>query len=308
MKTKLIFAAIILISLKVQAQTTVLFAPLNNNVKDAWIWSYDLAENINFGEENASNNGLNNVIRSECWVWGTPNDTIRGLIDFDFSSIPTVTTIIEAKLSLFYFANSGFTQQTGQNDLLIQRINQNWSETGVVWTNQPSVSTANQITVSASTSSTQDYIDIDVTNMVQDMIDNPATSEGFMLKMLNEVPYKGLTFASSEHPDSLLHPTLEITYGTSVSVLSNNKAGHQVLIYPNPVKKEVFISLETGTTSLIKVQVFNVIGEKQIIGFNKNVLPGKHNLPLDISILNKGTYFVEIRSNEILITKTIIVE
>ena len=100
---RMIITAVMLIGLEAQAQTTVLFYPSNNNVKDAWIWSYDPAENVNFGEANANNNGLNNVIRSECWKWGTPHDTIRGLLDFDLSSIPDSANIVDAKLSLFYF-------------------------------------------------------------------------------------------------------------------------------------------------------------------------------------------------------------
>ena len=51
---RMIITAVMLIGLEAQAQTTVLFYPSNNNVKDAWIWSFPQGRDMNFGKENVN--------------------------------------------------------------------------------------------------------------------------------------------------------------------------------------------------------------------------------------------------------------
>ena len=257
------FSSIIVMSLvaiTLNAQTTIVLQPGNQDGKDAWIWSYDPFENINFGENNSSNFGLNNVIRSEVWIWDNVtqvSDTIRGILDFDLSQIPTNSMITEAKLSLYYFVNTGYTQQTGENEMLIQRVTQDWSETAITWNNKPSTTEVNQQTITRSTSNTQDYLDLNVTALVQDMVDSSSNSYGFMLKMLNEVTFKGLTFASSEHPDTNLHPKLEITYNTLAGINDANKADEIFTAYPNPAKEFIIIRFNDNLPNNISIVDIN---------------------------------------------------
>jgi hypothetical protein len=48
--------------------------------------------------------------------------------------------------------------------------------------------------------------------MVQDMVTNPATNFGFMLRLETEILYRSLLFASSDHSNSALWPELTVSY------------------------------------------------------------------------------------------------
>ncbi|MCP4125349.1 MAG: DNRLRE domain-containing protein [Bacteroidetes bacterium] len=113
----------------------------------------------------------------------------RGLLQFDLSSIESGSTILNAKLSLYYNPNSVHMQssQSGSNACYLQRVISNWDQSTVTWNTQPSITTTNQVTLPQSSSSTQDYPDINVTQLVQDMVDNPAEGQGFLLRLITEV-------------------------------------------------------------------------------------------------------------------------
>ena len=55
-------------------------------------------------------------------------------------------------------------------------------------------------------------MDIDVTQLVQDIVDNPASSYGFMILLQNEASYRAVYFASSDYTDSAKHPKLVVAY------------------------------------------------------------------------------------------------
>jgi len=109
----------------------------------------------------------------------------RGLIDFDLSDIPSGSTITSAKLNLYALGPGVITTtdlsngHVGQNSSYLRRITSNWNANTATWNNAPSYTTSNQVTLAQSTSASQDYLDIDVAALVQDMIDNPTQSFGF---------------------------------------------------------------------------------------------------------------------------------
>ncbi len=193
---------------------TFVIQPDSTDGFDAWIWSFEPAREINFGSWNGINYNLHNVIRAEVWKWSgkeTP-DTIRGLLKFDLSDIPRSASIFEAKLSLYFFANEGFTPQLGNNEISIQRLVEGWSEDSVTWNNQPETSDRNKIVLEKSTSMDQDYLEIDIRNLVQEMVYFPEKNFGVMIKLLNEIEYSGVTFASSNHKDKAKHPKLLVKF------------------------------------------------------------------------------------------------
>ena len=63
-----------------------------------------------------------------------------------------------------------------------------------------------------SISDSEDYLDIDVTRLVQAMAAAPSSNFGFLIKLQDETDYRRLNFASSEHADPARHPKLVITY------------------------------------------------------------------------------------------------
>jgi hypothetical protein len=58
----------------------------------------------------------------------------------------------------------------------------------------------------------QDYIDIDVTELVKDIYENPEESHGFMLRLKYEYDYRRMFFATSDVGDPQKRPKLDIFY------------------------------------------------------------------------------------------------
>jgi hypothetical protein len=120
-----------------------------------------------------------------------------------------------ALLSLYTWnspSNGQHSNQSGANDAYLNKITSPWNEYTVTWNTMPSVSTLNQAYLPASTIVTQDYTNIYVTALVQDMVTNPSANYGLMLQLVTEQFYRKLIFASSDNADPAKHPLLEICY------------------------------------------------------------------------------------------------
>ena len=140
---------------------------------------------------------------------------VRGLMKFDFSSIPNDAIIDSVRLSLYsYDSPSNFTHRTdgGSNSCVLQKVVTDWDEDIVTWNNQPSITENNQVVLVQSQFDIQDYLNIDVTSLFIDMIKNVKNNYGFMLKLETEEYYRTMLFASSDNEDSNLHPKLDIYY------------------------------------------------------------------------------------------------
>ena len=187
------------VAIKANAQTTIVLQPGPIEGKDAFL--HGLAS------ESDNNFGSNAQLPADAWTFGGDAGIIRSIMEFDLSSIPAGAVINGAYLSLYSWDSSGglgqHSTQSGSNDSWVQRITSSWDELTVTWNTPPSVDVINQVALPASTSSTQDYLDIDVSTLVQDMVDNPSTSFGFMLRLQDETYYRRMNFASSD-----LHCTL----------------------------------------------------------------------------------------------------
>lgn len=215
----LLFIICLIVSNTSSAQSIKILSlqPGPEDGKDAWIWSGERTKEANFGIEQPYNQGLHNVIRAEVWKWfgQEESDTIRSFLAFDLSEIPHTATILEAKLTLYFFANDGFTPQLGENELRIEMVSEDWDETKISWVNQPSVRTDFSIFLDKSLTQDQDYTGIDIRSMVQEMVYFPDSNYGFRFALLNEQPYNGLTFASSDHENASIKPKLFIRYQTN---------------------------------------------------------------------------------------------
>ncbi len=164
----------------------------------------------------SSGNGSAPELNAMAWTQNGGILNERAMLRFNLSSIPAGSLVISAKLTLYFNPTSAnlaqHSQMGGSNAAGLYQITSPWTENTVTWNTQPTYSTSNYALLPADTNPSQNYI-IDVTSMVQSMVNSPATNYGFLLKLLTEQYYRGLTFASSDHPDSTLHPKLEITYG-----------------------------------------------------------------------------------------------
>lgn len=277
MKTSIILFAILL-SECLFAQSTITLQPGSRDGKDAEIGLK--VPNTNYG-----NSGK---LSPYAWTHNSVINVTRGLIEFDLSIIPSNSSIISAKLTLYHNPNyAPIHQHSGVNSFLIQKITSSWIEDSVTWSNQPTTTIVNQVTIPSSTVPTADYVNMDVTNLVQDMLDNPATSHGFMLKLIDENPYAVVILASSDNIDSLLHPKLEIVYNNSVNL---NEIKNEIQVYPNPTKGKVNIALDEVRTDL-KVSLINIYGQVLL----QKLYESTNSIDLDIDH-EPGLYFLQFES------------
>ncbi len=236
---------IISISSNLYAQTTILtLRPNAANGKDALIDNRTPVTNTNFG---------NDVdLASWAWTLGGATTIARSLIQFDLSLIPSNATINNVKLSLFCNTTSSVTQlQAGANASYLKRVTSNWNETTVTWNNQPTTTSINEVSLIQSTSTTQNYTNINVKNLVVDMVNNPSNSFGFMLQLQTESTYRTMLFSSSDHPDSTKWPILVITYTVDTCLIFKNVAAFNVsdTLGAAPLNVQFTnISLPTGTS------------------------------------------------------------
>ena len=148
------------------------------------------------------------------WTINGALNVVRNFIDFDIlNHVQNAEEIDKVYLHLFYNERppiDPFGQgHHGENSFNVYRITSPWEEMGVTWNTQPSVDESVSVLVPKSTTKTEDY-KIDVTVLVKEMVNNPESSYGFALQLIDETPFRTAVFASSDHPNSDLWPKLEI--------------------------------------------------------------------------------------------------
>jgi hypothetical protein len=226
----------------------------------------------------------------------------RGLLDFDLSAIPAGAGIASATLYLYADTNStngvaGQPTYGTSNAGFIRRITQPWDEHTVTWNNQPSYSTVNEVQLPQSTGPLQDYT-ADVTNLVQDMINNPANSFGFLLMEQNETTYyNSLIFGSGDNSQPAIHPKLDVCFipvGIRETVLATG-----LFLYPNPAGSVLYLKRNAGMqVGTVTVRIFNSLGmkimEKKVSGNSPVMELSLGDVPpgvFAIQVIGSGVFF-----------------
>jgi len=235
-------------------------------------------------------------ICATAWTNGGNPGVVRSLMYFNLAIVPSNYIISSAKLSLFHNPISpegSHNSLTGSNTSMIQRIITAWDDQTVTWNTQPQTTIQNQVLLPASTSATQNYIDMDVTQLVVDMIANPNSSYGFMFKLQVESYYRKLVFASSDHTNSALHPKLEICmYPDPTSIGEVNSNNLNVNIFPNPVQDILNIKISNFKQGA-QLKLFDIAGR---LLMEKSI--SSEQTQINVSGFAKGVYIVEIQSEE----------
>jgi len=274
------FFLIFAIAAQLNAQTTVLITA-----------DFDAAIGYHDGY-NTGNNNYGDAIQNAAYVipgnLGGLNVN-RALIHFNLSVIPDEAIITSAKLNLYALGPAGTLQgHTGlNNNVLIQRITEYWSEDSVTWNNQPPSSSINEVVLHSSSSAIQDYLNIEVSGLVNDMMNEG--NYGFILKLVDESPTNALLFCSSDYPDTLKHPKLEICY-ESIGI---NDQIDFFQIFPNPAHD--FINVRFSKIDQLNnnnIQLYNSIGQLiQTTSINKELIS------IGLDNLSSGLYFIRVISN-----------
>lgn len=220
----------------------------------------------------------------------------RTLMTVDLSMIPAGALILDARLSLYadpacaYLGFYGQPTYGDDNCGFVRRITAPWDAPSVTWENKPTASKRHQLLLKKSSSDVQDYINQDVTDMVQDMIDYP--SYGIMLRMEDEKnPYNSLIFGSGFHVNPALRPKLVITYATSG--MHKKESEHegiawQAEVYPNPAKDMITFEFPfRGSQESVEVSVYTATGQC----LRSECMSATSGYAIDISSLQAGLYF-----------------
>ena len=186
--------------------------------------------------ERTVNYGSNPQFGANSWTYQGIPGNVRSIVQFDLSQLPPDAVITSAYLSLYAWPYStGFGQHShfSQSNIgWLRRVTSSWDENTVTWNIQPTNTAQNQVVVPESTSPTEDYLNMDVTQLVQDMIDNPSQSFGFLLmEQINDY-YCRLNFCSSDFPDITKHPKLVINYTSQFPQGSSISLGPDFTICP----------------------------------------------------------------------------
>jgi hypothetical protein len=121
-----------------------------------------------------------------------------------------------------------------------------------------------------------------------------------MLKLRNETKYRSMIFATSDHPDTTLHPKLAIVYQSNLGSQEFDGTNH-ITLFPNPNYGSFRIS-GTGKP-LYSVEVHNVFGSRV---YRREAI--SENEEISLSDMPTGIYFVKIELGKTTIIKKVIVE
>lgn len=168
---------------------------------DAIVWNISPDQNYTHFPE----------FNSLAWTYQSIPCFIRGYIKFDLASISTDKNISRAQLYLFGIESTAHGMHeslTGANHSVLCRVSEPWQEETLSWSNMPSFDLSGAVLLD-SCNTLKDYV-IDVTNHVRDMVENPDENFGWIIKQQNEVYYRKMIFASSDHENEAVRPKLVI--------------------------------------------------------------------------------------------------
>jgi hypothetical protein len=300
-KTSTLLFLLALSALQLKAQDTVVMT-LDASGKDAFILSC-----VPCGYNN-SNYGNANEIAGIAWTNSGNPSNARGLFQFFFTPDVYARGVQSAKLSLFHTpttSNVGHSTSSGSNACYLERVISPWTESTVTWDTQPATTSFNRITLAASTNNTQDYPNIDVTQLVSDMLADSANSHGFMLRLQTESYYRSLKFGSGDEPDPSNHPTLVLVLNP-VSVNEHENAA-SFSVYPNPTEGMFTFAASHAGAQQAELKVYNVVGET-VYSKQCGLSNGMTKEIIDLSGNAKGIYFVSYTADRRTSVKKIVLQ
>lgn len=275
----LIFTLALAQTLASFAQGVLVIKPNPNVGKDASV----------FSNNPTANYGIRNGLNLYTWTNSGNLGLKRAFLIFPLGNVVNANNVDSAKLKLYYNPTDdleGFSTHWGNTDFFVERVIAPWSELTVNWNNQPATTNQNQVAVAGHTSTTQNFTDIDVTNLVIDMLGPNEQNFGFCLKMQNETnPYRGLLFASSDHDISALRPELRIYYSLATNIMEQD-GEIEFSLYPNP---------STGLFSVNTNQAKDIRNMQVLDQTGRILLSSGFQAQIDLSKKAAGIYFLQIQ-------------
>lgn len=235
---------------------------------------------------------------------GCPQGRSRSLIKFaGLSTLPAGAIISSATMKLYhlpptpalgvgnnYYPGSpyGSNTNTGTAYLIDRAPSGAWNETTVTWANMPDFEPAFTAPIPVTTTQWNGSIDIDVTNLVQEIVAGGGTDNGFYLKLDTEAYYRSQFYASSDHPNQNLWPELSVSYTVPPGLsVSSGASRQQLAIYPNPVKSNIKVRAPEAVASISLYSIFgqSILQQANVYGKEADI---------DVAGLAQGIYIINI--------------
>jgi hypothetical protein len=230
----------------------------------------------------------------------------RFLIHFSLPTLPENYKLYKAEINFHHDPNPdhiGHSTMGGDNSLVIRRITEQWSENTISWNNQPSTTTEDETFTNPSNLSDQSYTNIDVTEMVKFMNQHPTENYGFQVKLIEEESmYRSVVFASSDHPDSTLWPSLELFYTDYLNTEETSFDKIDFVIYPNPNDGKFILQFCKELKEEVDVEVFNLSGRV----VHRKILNNQSTI-FNLSDQPDGIYLLKFEIGGRLIVKKVII-
>ncbi len=240
------------------------------------------------------NQGSSSEIDAIAWTSGGAF-TSRSVLDFNWDTIPIGARITSASLSLYGDSATsnyeGDSSLSGPNNWLIQRVTSTWSGSTVTWNTQPTTDTTDEIHMPKTFPIYKDFPSIDVTQLVQDIVNNYPNQYGILWRLVTESYYRSVVFCSNYYPNPARRPALSVCYtrSTGINEISNKPI---VSIYPNPTQNYITVTYSTKTPDEVYYYIYDMSGRQlsapnSILGKGSNILGTINiaNLPVGMYLL-----------------------
>ncbi|WP_367392042.1 DNRLRE domain-containing protein [Lewinella sp. LCG006] len=210
---------VLFFSFEILAQNTLVIQPSPTCAKEAMVWRLDTQQGP-FGTTNDNNYSSITFWPVMNWTWnGSPGERYM-LFDFlDGIVFPEDVMITSARLSLFAPDEPTSDQfhslevNTGKPSIgVIQGITEAWDANTLTWNNQPGTTSEEEVVLAAPSTEQEDYLDIDITTLIQRQVQQPGERHGLLMRMRETDFYRKLIFAGSRADDPALRPMLVIDY------------------------------------------------------------------------------------------------
>ncbi len=243
------------------------------------------------------------------WTYESNINIWRPLLKFNFQEVPQGSQIISGKLSLYGNPYPSSVPHSGKNESYLRKVTADWNQNTATWNNQPGFSIEDQVLLPQSLYSFQDYLDIDVTELVRDMINNPSSNFGFVIMNRIEDVFRCLNFASSKCILADKRPKIDLIINTiGIEPISTNIPADYKLYqnFPNPFNPVTNIKFDLPRSSFIRLEIFDEVGRVISTLVNEKLNGGTYLVKWDGSNFGSGAYFVKLESGNKMITKKII--
>lgn len=135
--------------------------------------------------------------------------TWRSYLQFDLSSLPSNAVIVDAKMGLFYYYQSG----ANTLNVALYKVQASWQEDNINWYNQPISSNIEEATIIIPDSPVNDFVYWQIDDLVRGWHDGSISNYGMLLRDNDESSNNGnVGFWSSDYNIGNQRPKLVINY------------------------------------------------------------------------------------------------